>query len=91
VVFQFNLFHNTAELFLHCSNGSGKTSLVFSILWALTGSLDPRPAENAKASDVVNDLSTVSFYRCEGFVAIDRGSCLFSVRSSDFERVVEWS
>jgi DNA repair exonuclease SbcCD ATPase subunit len=42
------------------SNGSAKTSLVMSILWALTGSLDPRPVQDSKVADVVNDASKVS-------------------------------
>lgn len=42
------------------SNGTGKTSLAMSIFWALTGSLDPRPMQDAKTTDVVNDDSKVS-------------------------------
>lgn len=41
------------------SNGTGKSSLVMSALWALTGSIDPRPMQDDKVSDVVNDLSKV--------------------------------
>jgi hypothetical protein len=41
------------------SNGSGKSSLAMSTLWALTGTLDPRPMQDAKVSDVVNDESKV--------------------------------
>jgi DNA repair exonuclease SbcCD nuclease subunit/ABC-type dipeptide/oligopeptide/nickel transport system ATPase subunit len=37
------------------SNGSGKSSLAMSTLWCLTGSLDPRPLEDSKVGDVVND------------------------------------
>ena len=36
------------------SNGSGKTTLAMSVLWALTGSSDPRPMQDAKVSDVIN-------------------------------------
>lgn len=43
-----------------CSNGSGKTSLAVSILWALTGTTDSRPSQDYKVSDVVNDSSKVS-------------------------------
>jgi DNA repair exonuclease SbcCD nuclease subunit len=43
------------------SNGSGKTSLAMASLWALTGSLDPRRAQDGKVSDVINDYSKVCF------------------------------
>jgi len=39
---------------IHPSNGSGKTSLLISLLWGLTGGFEPRPNERGKAS-VVND------------------------------------
>ena len=42
------------------SNGSGKTSLAVSMLWALTGSVDPRPLQDSKVTDVINDSSKVS-------------------------------
>jgi DNA repair exonuclease SbcCD ATPase subunit/DNA repair exonuclease SbcCD nuclease subunit len=42
------------------SNGSGKSSLAMAALWALTGSVDPRPLEDSKVSDVVNDSSKVA-------------------------------
>lgn len=42
------------------SNGSGKTSLAVSILWALTGNIDPRPLQDSKVSDVIHDTSKVS-------------------------------
>jgi hypothetical protein len=41
------------------SNGSGKTTLAMSILWALTGSLDSRPMQDSKVSDVVHQESKV--------------------------------
>ena len=41
------------------SNGSGKTSLAMSVLWAFTGSVDARPLPDARVSDVVNDSSKV--------------------------------
>ena len=41
------------------SNGTGKSSLAMSALWALTGSIDPRPVQDDKVSDIVNDLSKV--------------------------------
>jgi hypothetical protein len=43
------------------SNGSGKTSLAMSALWALTGSLDPRPLQDNKVADLVNDDAPVSY------------------------------
>eukprot|EP00980_Cylindrotheca_fusiformis_P009811 scaffold2157_cov111-Cylindrotheca_fusiformis.AAC.5 len=42
------------------SNGSGKSSLAMAALWALTGSLDPRRAQDGKVTDVINDYSKVS-------------------------------
>jgi hypothetical protein len=58
-------FHYDRQLRTHTllsehSNGSGKTSLAMSILWAFTGSIDPRPLQDSKVSDVVNDASKVS-------------------------------
>lgn len=44
------------------SNGSGKSSLAMAALWALTGSLDPRRAQDGKVSDVVNDYSKVLYF-----------------------------
>jgi hypothetical protein len=41
------------------SNGSGKSSLAMATLWALTGSLDSRPMQDAKVADVVNDDAKV--------------------------------
>jgi hypothetical protein len=49
----------------HCSllppfsNGSGKSSLAMAALWALTGSMDPRRAQDGKVSDVVHDEAKV--------------------------------
>jgi hypothetical protein len=43
------------------SNGSGKTTLAMSTLWALTGSIDPRPMEDGKVSDIVHDDVQVCF------------------------------
>ena len=37
------------------SNGSGKSLLAMSTLWCFTGSLDARPMEDSKVSDIVND------------------------------------
>lgn len=44
------------------SNGSGKSSLAMASLWALTGSMDPRRAQDGKVSDVVNDESKVKSF-----------------------------
>jgi len=41
------------------SNGSGKSSLAMAALWALTGSMDPRRAQDGKVSDVINDNAKV--------------------------------
>jgi DNA repair exonuclease SbcCD ATPase subunit len=48
------------------SNGSGKTSLAMSLLWALTGSVDPRPSLDGKVSDVVNDSSNAAVVTVQG-------------------------
>lgn len=37
-----------------------------SMLWALTGSVDPRPFQDAKVSDVVNDASKVGDSKFSG-------------------------
>ena len=50
------------------SNGTGKSSLAMATLWALTGSLDARPASDLKVSDVVNDNSRVARVTVEGFI-----------------------
>jgi len=42
------------------SNGTGKSSLAMAALWALTGSLDPRPLPDGKVADVVHDNSKVA-------------------------------
>lgn len=44
------------------SNGSGKSSLAMAALWALSGSLDPRRAQDGKVSDVINDYSKVCLF-----------------------------
>ena len=40
------------------SNGSGKSTLATAVLWALTGDIDPRPVQDMKVGDIVNDRST---------------------------------
>ena len=52
------------------SNGSGKSSLAMATLWALTGTLDPRPMQDAKVADVVNDDSKVSTLPSRKFAAL---------------------
>ena len=42
------------------SNGVGKSTLAMASLWALVGSIDPRPTQDGKVGDVVNDHSKVS-------------------------------
>ena len=42
------------------SNGVGKSTLAMSSLWALAGSIDPRPTQDGKVTDVVNDFSKVA-------------------------------
>ncbi|CAB9505524.1 expressed unknown protein [Seminavis robusta] len=37
------------------SNGSGKTTLAMAALWAMTGSADPRPFQDSKVVDILND------------------------------------
>jgi hypothetical protein len=52
----------TMLLFWNCflnSNGSGKTSLAMAALWAITGSADPRPFQDNKVADVLNDSNQV--------------------------------
>ncbi len=50
------------------SNGTGKSSLAMATLWALTGSLDARPAADLKVADVVNDNSKVAKVTVKGFI-----------------------
>ena len=42
------------------SNGVGKSTIAMASLWALSGSLDPRPAQDGRVGDIVNDLSKVA-------------------------------
>ena len=50
------------------SNGVGKTTLAMASLWALSGSIDPRPAQDGKVGDVVNDLSKSAEVTLRGFL-----------------------
>jgi len=61
---------------LNFSNGSGKSSLAAAILWCLTGSMDPRPVQDAKVADVVNDYAKVS--TSDGFLFLPSFSLLRS-------------
>ncbi|KAL7465286.1 hypothetical protein ACHAXS_005613, partial [Conticribra weissflogii] len=54
------LLRGTNKDFGSDSNGVGKTTLAMASLWALTGSIDPRPAQDGRVSDVVNDFSKFS-------------------------------
>jgi DNA repair exonuclease SbcCD ATPase subunit len=46
----------------------GKSTLAMASLWALTGSLDPRPTQDGKVADVVNDLSRVADVTLRGSI-----------------------
>ncbi|CAJ1923078.1 unnamed protein product [Cylindrotheca closterium] len=50
------------------SNGSGKTSLAMAALWALTGSMDARRANDGKVTDIINDYSKVARVTLEGSI-----------------------
>jgi len=54
------LLRGTNKDFGSDSNGVGKTTLAMASLWALTGSIDARPAQDGRVSDVVNDFSKFS-------------------------------
>ena len=48
------------------SNGSGKSLLAMSTLWCFTGSLDARPMEDSKVSDIINDECTTARVSVQG-------------------------
>jgi len=50
------------------SNGSGKSTLAMSTLWALSGSLDPRPMQDSKVVDIIHDSSKVNHIESQIFV-----------------------
>ena len=50
------------------SNGSGKSMLAMSTLWCLTGSLDARPLDDSKVSDIVNDESKAARVTVQGLL-----------------------
>jgi len=54
------LLRGTNKDFGSDSNGVGKSTLAMSSLWALAGSIDPRPTQDGKVTDVVNDFSKVA-------------------------------
>ncbi|EED89184.1 ABC transporter, partial [Thalassiosira pseudonana CCMP1335] len=58
VIAGFGSFPLLCEM-VHLSvlNGVGKSTLAMASLWALVGSVDPRPAQDGKVADVVNDFS----------------------------------
>mmetsp|Transcript_15254 Transcript_15254/g.28717 ORF Transcript_15254/g.28717 Transcript_15254/m.28717 type:complete len:1362 (+) Transcript_15254:108-4193(+) len=76
------------------SNGSGKSTLAMSALWALTGSIDSRPASDGKVSDCVHDNSSTARVNIRGSVngkdfvvarskSATRGSLTFIVDGED--------
>ena len=76
------------------SNGTGKSSLAMATLWALTGSLDARPASDLKVADVVNDNSKTAKVTVEGFIndspfvisrskAASKGDLIFKINDVD--------
>lgn len=55
--------------FVHTlSNGVGKSTLAMAALWALAGTVDPRPAQDGKVSDVVNDFCKVAEVSLRGSI-----------------------
>ena len=79
------------------SNGSGKTTLAMAVLWALTGSSDPRPMQDAKVSDVINFSSKSARVSVSGKVndvpfevtrvkAASKGSVSFVLDGNDLTR-----
>jgi hypothetical protein len=67
------------------SNGSGKSTLAMSALWALTGSIDPRPVNDGKVGDVVHDKASVGIYLISTYVSCS--ILLFLTTDSYFIRV----
>eukprot|EP00571_Detonula_confervacea_P000636 CAMPEP_0172321892 /NCGR_PEP_ID=MMETSP1058-20130122/44578_1 /TAXON_ID=83371 /ORGANISM="Detonula confervacea, Strain CCMP 353" /LENGTH=1334 /DNA_ID=CAMNT_0013037503 /DNA_START=59 /DNA_END=4063 /DNA_ORIENTATION=+ len=54
------LLRGTNKDFGSDSNGVGKSTLAMSSLWALSGSMDARPTQDWKVTDVVNDFSKIA-------------------------------
>jgi DNA repair exonuclease SbcCD ATPase subunit len=55
----------------HCpplSNGVGKSTLAMAALWALAGTVDPRPTQDGKVSDVINDFCKVAEVSLHGSI-----------------------
>lgn len=67
------------------SNGSGKSTLAMSALWALTGSIDPRPVNDGKVGDVVHDKASVGIYLISTYVSCS--ILLYLTTNSYFIRV----
>jgi DNA repair exonuclease SbcCD ATPase subunit len=63
------------------SNGTGKSSLAMATLWALTGSLDPRPLPDGKVADVVHDGAKVARVSLTGKIN-DHDFCLTRSKTS---------
>ena len=62
------LLRGTNKDFGSDSNGVGKSTLAMASLWALAGSTDPRPAQDGKVTDVVNDFSKVAEVTLSGCI-----------------------
>ena len=62
------LLRGTNKDFGSDSNGVGKSTLAMASLWALAGSTDPRPTQDGKVTDVVNDLSKVAQVTLSGSI-----------------------
>ena len=79
------------------SNGSGKTTLAMAVLWALTGTSDPRPMQDSKVSDVINFDGKSARVAVEGRVndvpfkvtrikTLSKGSLSFTINDEDLTR-----
>ena len=79
------------------SNGSGKTTLAMAVLWALTGSSDPRPTQDSKVSDVINFDGKSARVAVEGCIngvpfkvtrikTTSKGSLAFNLDNEDLTR-----
>ena len=55
-------------MFTPDSNGVGKSTLAMAALWALVGTVDPRPTQDGKVSDVINDFCRVADVSLRGSI-----------------------
>uniref|UniRef100_A0A0G4I8L5 Calcineurin-like phosphoesterase domain-containing protein n=1 Tax=Chromera velia CCMP2878 TaxID=1169474 RepID=A0A0G4I8L5_9ALVE len=67
------------------SNGAGKTSLLMSALWALTGGLDGRLATDGKVTDVVSDAALLHAKGKMGTSPVARVTVQGQLNGRDFE------